>query len=132
MNQRERMRQRRSTQGLWESRIADAARWRSIEFNINELVLRGVDAGERQRIKDAVQSELTRLLTEQGLPVDLTKASRERLDGGAISLNRNLAAATTGGRIAEAVYRGITNAESSECRPDLATRRIRANHWNRN
>ena len=42
---------------------------REIEAQIEELVLHGFPPSERYRIADAMQAELARLLTEQGLSV---------------------------------------------------------------
>jgi hypothetical protein len=80
--------------------------------NIDELVLNGILVGEGQRIGEAFENELNRLLTEQGLPLDTTTASCDRLDGGAISLGQTMQAATIGSRIADAVYRGFASSGS--------------------
>lgn len=41
---------------------------KDIELEIEGLVLHGIRSGDRHRIREAVESELTRLLAEKGLP----------------------------------------------------------------
>lgn len=130
MNQRERMRQRLRIPGLNESSAADWAGARSkpsIEVNIDALALAGVNVGERYRIGDAFESELIRLLTAQGLPLDTTAASCDRLDGGSISLDQTMRATTIGSRIAAAVYRGLTSAGFDARQRDAAAPSNRRN-----
>ena len=46
----------------------------AIELHIEELVLYGFAPGDRDRIAAALEQELTRLLTEQGVPQSLAQA----------------------------------------------------------
>jgi hypothetical protein len=112
MSQRERTRRRLGVAAVGQSGSADSAGARSkpsIKVSIDELVLNGILVGEGQRIGEAFENELNRLLTEQGLPLDTTTAKCDRLDGGAISLGQTTKTATIGSRIAAAVYRGFAS-----------------------
>jgi hypothetical protein len=123
MNQRERMRRRLRIADVSQSGTADSAGARSkssIKVNIDELVLNGVLVGERHRIGAAFENELSRLLTEQSLPLDTTTGRCDRLDGGAISLDQTMKAGTIGSRIADAVYRGFASIGSDARRRDPA------------
>ena len=123
MSQRERMRRRLRIPGVGQSGTADSAGARSessINVNIDELVLNGVLVGERHRIGDAFENELNRLLTEQSLPLDPTTGRCDRVNGGAISLDQTMKAATIGSRIADAVYRGFASIGSDARRRDPA------------
>ena len=42
-----------------------------IDLHIDKLVLYGFSPGDRYRIGDSVETELVRLLTEQGIPPTL-------------------------------------------------------------
>ncbi len=124
MNQRERTRRRLRIPAVGQSGTADSGGARSkpsIKVNVDELVLNGVLVGGRYRIGDAFENELSRLLTEQGLPLDTTTASCDRLDGGAISLDQTMKAATIGSRIADAVYRGFASIGSDAHSRDPST-----------
>jgi len=61
---------------------------KNIELHIEELVLHGLSPGDRYRIGEAVEQELTRLLADQGVPESLER-------GGEI------------GHVAKAVYGGL-------------------------
>jgi hypothetical protein len=82
------------------------AEYASIELHIDELVLEGFAPGERYRIGDAVQQELTRLLTTQGLNMTHS-AEIEQLRVNAAGVNPRVASATNGEHIARAVYEGL-------------------------
>ncbi len=44
-----------------------------VDLHIEELVLHGFSPGDRFRIGEAVELELTRLITEQGIPSSLSR-----------------------------------------------------------
>jgi Domain of unknown function (DUF4157) len=79
---------------------------RDIEVRIEELVLRGFPPSERYRIADAMQAELARLLTEQGLSVT-NDAALEQLSADAIRLNPNAHGEMMGAQIARTVLDGL-------------------------
>jgi hypothetical protein len=79
-----------------------------IDLYIEELVLEGFRAADRYRIGAAVESELTRLLTEQGLPPGLAQgADLPRLDGGSFAIRQGARPETMGAQVAGAVYGGL-------------------------
>jgi len=80
----------------------------AIEVRINELVLDGFQPAARHRIGEAVERELTRLLSEQGAPEVLMR-SKEMADlaGGSFPMNPRTEAESIGEQVARAVYGGM-------------------------
>jgi hypothetical protein len=80
----------------------------NVELQIEELVLEGFDPGDGHVIGAAVERELARLLTEEGVPPSLVENSRvPHVDGGSFELERASDAQIIGARLAQAVYEGI-------------------------
>ena len=79
-----------------------------IDLHIEELVLHGFASADRHRIAEAVQLELSRLMTAKGEANFLKNPlSLERIDGGAFKVQVGAKPQTTGTEIARAVYRGM-------------------------
>jgi hypothetical protein len=79
----------------------------NIELHIEELLLQGFDPRDREAIGRAVQLELTRLLTEHGMPQALAQGVIvPRLDGGALSL-QNTRSEVVGTQVAQSVYGAV-------------------------
>jgi len=82
---------------------------RDIELHIEELVLHGFAPGDRYRIGEAVEQELSRLFAERDT---LSSLARERevayLDGGAFEVTPGSGAEAIGVRVAQAVYGGLS------------------------
>jgi hypothetical protein len=77
----------------------------NIELHIEELILRGFEPGDRYRIGDAVERELTRLLAERGTLPSLAHGSEiQRLDGGSFEVKAGSSAEAIGVQVAQAVY----------------------------
>ena len=80
---------------------------RPIELHIEELVLHGFAPGHLSRIREAVESELHRLLAEQGLPEWLpAEGHLERRDGGQFAIRTGAKSQHIGGQVAQAIYKG--------------------------
>jgi hypothetical protein len=80
----------------------------SIEVHIEELVLHGFPPGDRHRIGEALERELGRILTEQGVPLSLTQGSEvTRLDGGAFEMPTGSKTELIGAQVAQSVYGGL-------------------------
>ena len=80
----------------------------NIELHIEELVLHGFDPGDGRRIGSALEAELTRLLTEQGLPPSLARGAEiEHLRGERFEVTPDTAPEEIGGHVARAVYGGL-------------------------
>ncbi len=80
----------------------------NINLHIEELVLHGFSPKDRYLIGEAVQQELVRLLSEQGIPPSLDSGSKvARLDAGAFNVKQGTQAATIGAQVAQAVYGGM-------------------------
>jgi len=82
-----------------------AGRRMNIHLHIEELVLHGFAPGDRARIGDAVQCELTRLFVERGVPPAFAHGGAvDRMNGGSFETSTRARPETTGARIAETVY----------------------------
>lgn len=82
---------------------------KNIELHIEELVLHGFAPGDRSRIGEAVQQELTRLFVEQGVPRSLSQGGEiGRLDAGAFEMTTGTKAEVVGAQIAQAIYGGLS------------------------
>ncbi len=80
----------------------------SIELTIDELVLFGFSPGDRHRISDAAERELTRLLKERGIPeIPALGSDRAVLDCGHFRAGPRAKAETIAAQVAEAVYGGL-------------------------
>lgn len=80
-----------------------------IELHIDELVLQGFLPGNRHRIVQAVERELTRLFSEQGAPPSLSQGgSFDQWEGGTFTMAPNANATSIGTQIAQTVYTGFT------------------------
>jgi hypothetical protein len=79
-----------------------------INLHIEELVLHGFAPRDRHGIREAVEAELMRLISEQPFFSNLPKnISRERVDGGSFRLALPAKPAAVGAQIAKAVHGGI-------------------------
>ena len=79
-----------------------------IKVHIKELVLHGFERIDRRRVGVAVESELSRLFTEQGVPSSLTHGSEcPSIDGGKFKAAHNSGTESIGSHIAQAVYGGL-------------------------
>jgi hypothetical protein len=77
----------------------------NLHLHIDELVLHGFAPSDRGLIAEALQSQLTRLFTEGGVPPALAGGgTAERLSAGAFHTAASARPETTGARIARAVY----------------------------
>ena len=74
----------------------------NIELHIGELVLHGFQPADRHRIGDAVQAELSRLVTERS--IDVHAAARLSLSAAPVHLPHNPPARTVGAHVARALF----------------------------
>lgn len=81
----------------------------NIDVHIERLVIDGeVDPGEVPRMRRGLQRELTRLLRDGGLSLELRDgAALPSVRGGSIGHGPDRGAAPFGSRLARAVYEGI-------------------------
>lgn len=81
---------------------------RAVELHIDELVLNGFAPADRYRIGAAVQSELTRLITELGVPSAIAhEGEMAQLDGGTLQIEPGSRAEMIGVHLAQAIYGGL-------------------------
>ena len=79
----------------------------AVELHIEELVLHGFASGDRYRIAEAVQSELTRLLAEQGAS-PASDVAVARLDGGVFEVSPGSKPEAVGRQVAQAIHRVVS------------------------
>jgi hypothetical protein len=72
-----------------------------LDLHIGELVLHGVDAGDRERLAEDIERELARRLAEGGLPAALAAGGSVHLDGADLALP----AGSPPGEVAAAIAR---------------------------
>ncbi len=83
----------------------------SVEIEIDSLVLNGFHSSDRYRIGAAFESELARLIEEDGLEVTQTSGiNLPALDAGSIQVKSGTPPARIGAQIARALYQRINNA----------------------
>ncbi|OUC11748.1 MAG: hypothetical protein B0A82_26530 [Alkalinema sp. CACIAM 70d] len=79
-----------------------------INIHINQLVLHGFPPGNRDRMYAAIQQELTRLLTEQGIPPTLMQGAKaDQIDGGSFNMTVGAKTEGIGTEIARSIYGGL-------------------------
>ena len=80
----------------------------SIELHIDQVVLHGFAAADRGGIAQAMETELARLLGEEGIPAALeTGYALESLSAGELRVYEGEAAERVGIRIARRIYQGL-------------------------
>ena len=80
-----------------------------VELHVEELVLDGFEPGDRYRIAQALQRELTRLFTAQGVPAGMAQGGEmASLDAGTFEMRPGAKAGTIGAHVAQAVYGGLS------------------------
>ena len=106
MNRRQRAR-RAAAEHASGTRMSDriSAR-RAITLEIGEVVLCGIDANDRGALAAALEHELVLALGGETLRA-LRAGSRDRVDGGTISLDMNRGILPLGRQIAQAVERSL-------------------------
>ena len=81
---------------------------KNIELHIEELVLHGFAPGDRYRIAEGVEQELSRLLADRGVPQSLAQDGEiASVDGGSIEVAQGSRAEAIGAQVAQAVYGGF-------------------------
>ena len=82
---------------------------RKLRLHIEELIVDGSIAGDRARIARAIEHELARLISAQGVPGILSSSGAvPRLDGGQIQVAPGSRPEAVGRQVARSVYRGLT------------------------
>jgi hypothetical protein len=107
MNRRQRAR-RAVAENPSGARIDDAPAARSsITLDIGEVILRGIDAGDRNLLAEALERELVLALGARETIETLRSGAHERVNGGVISLEANHSAPAIGRQIAQVVQRSL-------------------------
>ena len=83
----------------------------ALNLHIDQLTLHGFSTLDRDLIGIAIQAELTRLFTEQGIPNSLGQESIiNQLNGEAFEMVAGIPPRVIGIRIAQSIYQGLRNA----------------------
>ena len=86
-----------------------------IELHIEELVLYGFEHADRQRIAEAVQEELARLLEENEMPeIFEQQGEHPHLSGGAFIVRTGERPESIGIQIGETLYQGIAGSQDRD------------------
>jgi hypothetical protein len=81
---------------------------RSVDVHIEELVLRGFALGDRYRIAEAMEQELSRLIADHGVPGSLANGDDlHQVDGGSFQAGPLLTPEATGRQVAQALFDGL-------------------------
>jgi hypothetical protein len=81
-----------------------------IEVHIGELVLHGFARNDYEGIRKAVEAELLRLISANGIPESIiTQQSYRRVEGVDFNIHNSKNAAHIGSEIAVSVYNGLKN-----------------------
>lgn len=82
----------------------------SVEFDIQELILNGFEPSQQYAIRHALEDELSSILRQQSSPFESAESLEiESLNVRAPSSNLDSNPATTGNRLARALYEGLRN-----------------------
>jgi hypothetical protein len=107
MNRRQRAR-RAMVEGDYRLVIGQQTPERApIHLEIGELVLRGIEVGDRNSLAETLERELALSLGEGEMTRTLRSGARERVGGGVIPLPANQSAPAIGRQIAQAVCRSL-------------------------
>jgi hypothetical protein len=80
-----------------------------LELKIDELVLQGFLASDKDIIASAMQVELERLFAKEGVPASLQgKGSVAGINGGSIQVAPNSSPESVGIQVARALYGGMS------------------------
>ena len=80
----------------------------NINFNIDQLVLHGFNRLDRHQVSQAIQTELNRLITEQGVSKAIQQNQHIRnLNAGEIKLKTNAGPRQIGTQVARNLYQGL-------------------------
>lgn len=82
---------------------------RSVELHIHQLLLEGFEDADQIAIRRAVETELTLLLSQGGMPqFPSERQSTDCIDGGMFHLGTNTTVRRLGSHIARAIYSGLS------------------------
>jgi len=84
----------------------------NLDLNIEELILQDCPTSDRNEIAAAIETALTRIFTERGVPESLTRGRNvAHLDGSTFRVSPKATAETIGTQVAQAVYESLTGGE---------------------
>lgn len=84
----------------------------NLALHIEQLILHDLPYSQRSRVAVAIEAELTRLLTERGIPEGWS-GDMPPINAGPVHVSPHLSAETIGRQVAETVYAGFAGAARS-------------------
>jgi hypothetical protein len=75
-----------------------------LELYIEELRLHGFKRADREKIEAAVQSEILRLISEEGIPAGLNRDGEVKLAGGRFSVPATASPEQAGVQVARQIF----------------------------
>lgn len=79
-----------------------------INLHIDQLTLHGFDRIDQRRLGSALQSELSRLISEQGFPTSMNQTlTIGNINAGEFRIGQNTGANGIGTEVAQKIYRGM-------------------------
>jgi hypothetical protein len=85
---------------------------RSVELHIDELVFHGFERADRYALANAVEQELARLFSEQGIPAPTAVTERRSIQAGDFVVAPGREANRIGAQVAGSVYEGLSGVAS--------------------
>ena len=84
-----------------------------LDLHIEELILRGLPAGTREGLGEAIREELQRLIAEHGMPAALNgNGGPIHLPGGSFQVDPRSKTGSAGAQVARALHRSWTETKS--------------------
>lgn len=81
---------------------------KTIELQIDQLILHGFDRIDRRQVGSAVERELTRLINEQGLPSSLNQTRTiGNINVGEFKTGQSTGTNSVGTQVAQKIYGGM-------------------------
>ncbi|MGB3653857.1 MAG: hypothetical protein WBA41_21955 [Rivularia sp. (in: cyanobacteria)] len=83
----------------------------NLKLNIEQIILEGVDVprSQRPRLQAAVSAELSRLLTEKGVPPHLQNGGAISSIPATVNVTKSIKPEQMGREIAQSIYGGMVN-----------------------
>ena len=80
----------------------------NVELYIDEIVLHGFAQRDRQAICEAIQTELTRLIMQQGVASTLNQGHAvAKIDAGTVMVQPGMQPDAIGTQVAHSIYKGL-------------------------
>ena len=93
----------------------------NLELAINKLILPDLAPVQRRRVAVAIEAELARLWTEQGVPSGVETSASLTLNTSTVQVAAGARPETTGAQVARAIYSSLAGSGEGPGRPGRST-----------